>query len=137
MTFEKHLLSVSREATQRLGFFTKSCRVFHGRSLLGRCFRGFVLPVFLEYCSEVWCSAADKCLKLQDSVVSDARLLTGGALSVKFLILDLWQYIICCTRSGVTDAPSLLSSAYAACARQDTTCLLDAEQDLPHWCRTW
>ena len=53
MTFEKHLRLVSRAASQRLGILRKSWRVFHDRSLLGRCFRGFVLPV-LEYCSAVW-----------------------------------------------------------------------------------
>ena len=51
--------------------------MFHDRSLLGRCFRGFVLPV-LEYCSVVWCSAADPHLKLLDRAVSGARFLTGG-----------------------------------------------------------
>ena len=51
--------------------------MFHDRSLLGRCFRGFVLPV-LEYCSAVWCSAADTHLKLQDRAVSGARFLTGA-----------------------------------------------------------
>ena len=63
MTFEKHLRSVSRAASQRLGILRKSWRVFHDRSLLGRCFRGFVLQVF-EYCSAVWGSAADTHLKL-------------------------------------------------------------------------
>ena len=58
MTFEKLLRSVSRAASQRLGILRKSWRVFHDRSLLGRCFRGFILPV-LEYCSAVWCSAAN------------------------------------------------------------------------------
>ena len=48
MTFEKHLRSVSRAASQRLGILRKSWQVFHDRLLLGRCFRGFVLPV-LEY----------------------------------------------------------------------------------------
>ena len=38
--------------------------------------RGFVLPV-LEYCSAVWCSAADTQLKLLDRAVSVARFLTG------------------------------------------------------------
>ena len=38
--------------------------------------RGFVLPV-LEYCSAVWCSAADTHLKLLDRAVSGARFLTG------------------------------------------------------------
>ena len=51
--------------------------MFHDRSLLERCFRGFVLPI-LEYCSAVWCSAADTHLKLLDRVVSVTRFLTGG-----------------------------------------------------------
>ena len=51
--------------------------MFHDRSLLGRCCRGFVLPV-LEYCSAVWCSAADTHLKLLDRALSGARFLTGG-----------------------------------------------------------
>ena len=65
MTFEKHIRSVSRAASKRLGILRKSWRVFHDRSLLGICFRGIVLPV-LEYCSAVWCSAADTHLKLLD-----------------------------------------------------------------------
>ena len=77
LTFEKHLRSVSRAASQILGILRKSWRVFHDRSPLGRWFRGFVLPV-LEYCSVVWCSAADTHLKLLDRAVSGARLLTGG-----------------------------------------------------------
>ena len=58
MTFERHLCSVSRAVSQRLDFMRKSWKVFHDRSLLRRFFRGLVLPVF-EYCSAVWCSAAD------------------------------------------------------------------------------
>ena len=38
---------------------------------------GFILPV-LEYCSAVWCSAADTHLKLLDRAVSGARFLPGG-----------------------------------------------------------
>ena len=71
MTFEKHLRSVSRAASERLGILRKSWRVFHDRALLVRCFRGFVLPV-LEYCSAVWYSAADTHLKLLDQAVSGA-----------------------------------------------------------------
>ena len=41
---------------------------------------GFALPV-LEYCSAVWCSAADTHLKLLDSVVSRACFLAGGVLN--------------------------------------------------------
>ena len=36
-----------------------------------------MLPV-LEYCSAVWCSAADTRLRLLDRVVSGASFLTGG-----------------------------------------------------------
>ena len=86
MTFEKHLRSVSRAASHRLVISVKSCRdprilsIYSAayRSLLGRCFRGFVLPV-LEYCFAVWCSAADTHLKLLDRVVvSGVRFLTGS-----------------------------------------------------------
>ena len=76
MTFEKHLRSDSRAASQRQ-YLEASWRVFHDRSLLGRCFRCFVLPV-LEYCSAVWCSAADTHLKLQDRAVNGAQFLTGS-----------------------------------------------------------
>ena len=41
-----------------------------------RCFLEFDLPV-LEYCSEVWCSAADKHFKLLDRVTRCKCLLTG------------------------------------------------------------
>ena len=44
---------------------------------LGDAFGVFVLPV-LEYCSSVWCSAADTHLKLLDRAVSGALFLTGG-----------------------------------------------------------
>ena len=77
ITLEKHLHSVSKAASQRLGILNKPWRVFHDRSLLGGCFRSFVLPV-LEYCSAVWCSAADTHLKLLDRAVSGARFLAGG-----------------------------------------------------------
>ena len=77
MTFEKHLRSVARAASQRLGISRKSWQVFHDRLLLKRCFRGFVLLV-LEYCSAVWCLAAGTHLRLLNRVVSGASFLTGG-----------------------------------------------------------
>ena len=77
MIFEKHLRPVSRAASQRLYILRKSWRVLNDRSLLGRCFQGFVLPV-LKYCSAVWCSAAYTHLKLLDRSVSGARFLTGS-----------------------------------------------------------
>ena len=48
--------------------------------LIIRCFWSFVLPV-LEYCSAVWCSAADTHFKLLDRVVSSACFLVGGVLN--------------------------------------------------------
>ena len=93
MTFEKHLRSVSRAASQRLGLLRKSWRVFHDRSLLGRCFRGFVRSV-LEYCSAVWCSAADTHLKLPDRAVSGARFLTGGVFECD--IAYRWSVAVLC-----------------------------------------
>ena len=51
--------------------------------LIGRCFWGSVLPV-LEYCSAVWCSAADTHLKLLDRVVSCACFLAGVVLICNF-----------------------------------------------------
>ena len=48
MTFEKHLRSVSRATSQKLGILRKSWQVFHDRLLLGPCFLCFILSV-LEY----------------------------------------------------------------------------------------
>ena len=75
MTFEKHHRSVSSAAAQRLGM-RKSWQVFHDWSLLLRSFFSFVLPV-LEYCSAVWCSAADSHLKLLDRVLRSSVFLAG------------------------------------------------------------
>ena len=54
VTFEKHLRSVSRAASQRLGILRKSWRVFHDRALLGRCFR----VLSCQFCSIVLLSGA-------------------------------------------------------------------------------
>ena len=79
MTFEKHLCSVSSAAAQRLGIMKQSWQVFRDWSLLLRSLWSFVLPV-LEYCSAVWCSAADSHRKLLDRVVRSAGFLAGGVL---------------------------------------------------------
>ena len=79
MTFENQLRLVSSAASQRLGILGKSRRVFHDRSLLERCFLDFVLPV-LEYCSAVWCPAADTHFKLLDRAISGEQFLTGDVL---------------------------------------------------------
>ena len=79
MTFEKQVRSVSSAAAQRLCIMRKSWQIFHDRSLILRSFWSFVLPV-LEYCSAVWCSAADSHLKLLNRVVRSAGFLAGGVL---------------------------------------------------------
>ena len=107
ITFEKHLRSVSRAASQRLGILRKSWRVFHDRSLPRRCFRGFVLPV-LEYCPAVWCSSSDTHLKLLDRAVSGVRFLNRVCFSVIMFIVDPWQSSVTFIRSGVTLCTLLL-----------------------------
>ena len=97
ITFEKHHRSVSSAATVRLSISRKSWQVFHNRLLLGRCFRTFVLPI-LEYCSAVWCSAADTHQKLLESVVSGDSFLIGGVFWCD-LALICRRYYVCCTRS--------------------------------------
>ena len=68
---------------------------------------GFGLPV-LEYCSAVWCSAADSHLKLLDRAVSGARFLTGGVFECDILIVDPWHSCVCFIRSGVTRCTLLM-----------------------------
>ena len=93
MPFEKHLRPVFSAASQRLGILRKSWRKFHDRLLLWRFFLGLVLPV-LEYCSAVWCSAADTHVIPLDRVVSGAHFLTVGVYELTLLIVDLWQYYV-------------------------------------------
>ena len=100
MTFEKHLRSVYRAASQRLGILRKSWKVFHDRLLLGRCI-GVIVPSILQNCSAVCCSAANTHLKLLDRVVSGASFLTGVCVSMTLHSIDQWEHYVCCTRSGV------------------------------------
>ena len=54
MTFEKHLCSVSRAASQILGILRKSLRVFHDRSLLNYEMLSVFCPAsLLLFCSVV------------------------------------------------------------------------------------
>ena len=116
MTFEKHLRSVSRAASQRRGILRKSWRVLHDRSLLGRCFRGFVLPV-LDYCSAVWCTPAETHLKQLDRTVSGARFLTWGVFECDISHPRSWQSCVCFIRSGATRC-TLLMVLYLDCMWQ-------------------
>ena len=73
MTFEKHLRSVSRAASQRLGILRKSWRVFHDRSLLGRCFRGLSCQCGLH--AVLWLHIGTLMHRLAAEPRSTARLL--------------------------------------------------------------
>ena len=75
--FNEQIASLS--ASQMLGILRKSWQVIHDRLLLGKCFLDFVLPI-LEYCSALWCSAADTHLKLLDHVVRCVSFLTTGEI---------------------------------------------------------
>ena len=103
MTIEKHLRSVSRAPSDRLGILMTCWRVFHDRLLLVRCF-GVISCPFLQYCSAVWCSAVDTHLKLLNSVLNGTCFFNGG----------VFEYTIANRQSiavlSIPDAPSLLCS---------------------------
>ena len=80
--------------------------------------------------STVWCSAADAHLKLLDvqSVVP--------VLSMSLLIVDPWQYCVCCIRSGAALCTLLMvcsswtvgaSSGYKRCSGRTSVHLIAAE----------
>ena len=102
--FPKQLLS--------LGIVMKSRRLFHDILLLERCYLGFVL-LLLEYCSALWCSAADTHLKLLNPVVSGVHFnCTRVYLSVTLHNVDTWKYYVSCTRSCVTDYARSVTYCY-------------------------
>ena len=55
MTFEKHLRSVSRAASQRFGILRKSWQVFHDRSLLGDALWVCLASFGVMFCRLVLC----------------------------------------------------------------------------------
>ena len=80
--------------------------MFHDRSLLERCFQGFILLV-LEYCSAVWCSTTVTHHKLLDRVVNGARFLTMDVFECDIVHRRLLQFCVCCIRSDVLLSVSL------------------------------
>ena len=117
MTFEKHLRSDSRSASQRLGILRKSWRIFHHRSLLWSSYLVFFLPD-LECDSAVWCSAAYIHLKLLDRIVSGARFLTAQwYVSVRHCSSSIWGSTVNAVWDQVhTDAHSPRCSTCVICA---------------------
>ena len=120
MTFGKHFRSVSRAASQRLGILKKSWRVFHDRSLLGRCFG----VLSCQFWSTVLLSAARLPIHTLNywtvqSVVPGFQL--GVWLSVTLLIIDPWQSCVCFIRSGVTRCTLLMVLYLTICANGSYT----------------
>ena len=76
--------------------------------LSSSCFRGFVLLV-LEYCSAVWCSAADTHLKLLDRIVSFASFFYWGCVWV-WPCTSSHSMVRCCDRTWVNLCTSLLQN---------------------------
>ena len=64
------------EQLLKIVYLEEAWQVFHGRFLFERCFWGFVLPE-LEFCFEVWCTAAGTHHKLFYGVVNGERFYRG------------------------------------------------------------
>ena len=84
LTFETPLRSVARSVSQKIGIMKKSWSIFRDPNLMKSCFYSFLFPV-LEYCSAVWCSAADSHLRLLDRAVACAAFHKGGVLECNLL----------------------------------------------------
>jgi hypothetical protein len=80
LSFEPHIRSLVKYASQRLGILRKSHKLFSDNSVTASCFRCFVLPL-LEYCSPVWSSAAQTHLNLVDAVFRTASFLCGDEVT--------------------------------------------------------
>ena len=139
MTFEKQLRSVSWAASQRLVILRNCWRVFHDRSLLGRCFLGLVLPV-LEYCSTVWCSSPDTHLKLLNRAVIGAQFLTGGVFECdiahcRSVAILCMLYKIRCSPvhplNGALPGPRA-SAGYTRCSGRTSVHLCASSLQNPH-----
>ena len=96
-------LSVSRASAQRRGIMKKPWQIFHDRSLFLRSFWSLVLMVF-EYCSALWCSAADSHLKLLDRVV--VLDLGGGWMICLFSIFQV--HFVSCQLNFIVLFPFLI-----------------------------
>ena len=103
MNYEKYLRSAFSAAAQRLRIMRKFWQVYHDRSLLLRAFWRLFLPV-LEYCSAVWCSAADSHLKLLDRVVRGAVFLAVSVLEFNLVHCRSVQCCACYLRLRVTQS---------------------------------
>ena len=78
LTFEKHLRSVSRAASQRLGILRKSWLVFHDWLLIGDTFGVLSWKFGTLFCSVVF---SCQCTKLLNRLVSAACFLAGGVIN--------------------------------------------------------
>ena len=107
MTFEKHLRLVPRPASQRLGILKKSWRMFHNRLLLESCFWGLSCQF---WSTVLQCGPRLPIHTLNYWTVQ--YVMPGSELGVCFsatsLIVDLFQFSVCCIISGVTRCTLLM-----------------------------
>ena len=58
--------------SRHVGLLRKSLKKFNSQPIAIKCFHSFLLPIF-EYCSPVWCSAAECHLNLLDRVLRQIK----------------------------------------------------------------
>ena len=81
VTFESHIATTARIASQKIGILRKSWQTYREDSVVLKCFYAFILP-FLEYCSVVWRSAAFTHLQQIQRVFNSAKFLTPIGISL-------------------------------------------------------
>ena len=75
LSWESHVRSIAKSASQKLGFLFRARRYFTSSQLL-MIYKAQIRPV-LEYCSHIWSAAPKHTLKLLDSVQKRAIRLVG------------------------------------------------------------
>ena len=80
LSWENHVRSIAKNASQKLGFLFRAKKYFTSRQLF-LIYKAQVRAV-LEYCSHIWSSAPKQTLKLLDSVQRRAiRLVDDASLT--------------------------------------------------------
>ena len=94
LTFEDHVRSIVSRVSQRIGILMLVKRIFVDTSVLLRCYFAFVLPV-LEYCSQLWGSAAEFHLQLLARPVYLVARLCPIGVSCRCVIDVVWLGLVC------------------------------------------
>ena len=103
LTFENHVRSVVSSVSRKIGILRLAWRVLREVTVVRRCFFAFVLPS-LEYCSQVWGSAADTHLALLDRLVQSVSalcpMLQLPCLSHRRKVAGVCVFYKICNNSG-------------------------------------